>query len=533
MRFGTKIPFDIFLDSPSLASQRLLAGFGSREALLDTCAELLDGVEIGILSPNTDGETLLSCLTECTQRGLAVSVHGTLSGAAAAEEFLKPYLPWLHAGISPLRHITVHPLPTKEETVRLLSEICERIECDGLPLRINVENQRDREAISPHESCLGVLDCICTVGSPFLGLCFDFGHRLSNLRKNGPDSDPVSEGFWRAVRHTHIHSYYNGRTHFPLSVGETELEENLFSLLAQGYQGLYLLELAPDRYPAEWDAKESLLSSISVLKAAAQLTFEKGAERALYHRQYGEALRRIRMGLEKNENALCVLGPAMYLLKLGDTHIAIDPSLWDMPIAKEDEAALVSLLGECDGVIVTHLHEDHYDPALLDRLSPHIPLFLPDFSPARWQKSQKVLHSTFPGASYSLGEVTLSFYESAHSEGKNQVPEYGFSVYHRGKHYAFPADVRNYDAPLPPLPPADALVAHLWLGRRNALLDTSAYEETFCRFVRRFSPERILLGHLYDFRRVITDMWTAWHTQKLKDRLPKAIPLRLGDVIPL
>ena len=225
---------------------------------------------------------------------------------------------------------------------------------------------------------------------------------------------------------------------------------------------------------------------------------------------------------------LGVIGPAMYIAKFGNTKLAIDPSFWDFPISDADKKAVLAVITECDGVIVTHNHADHYDAELLDEIPMQIPVFVPDFTD---YKRENVINTT-DGFSVNIKDVRIEFFESAHSLGTNIVPEYGFTVSHNGKNYVFPADVRDYEKPHKNFCDVEVLVAHLWLGKMNALnIYNNEYADLFCDFVNSFGAKRILIGHLFDIRRTILDMWSSVHCDIIKDKIPDLIMLRTGDFI--
>ena len=55
----------------------------------------------------------------------------------------------------------------------------------------------------------------------------------------------------------------------------------------------------------------------------------------------------------------------------------------------------------------------------------------------------------------------------------------------------------------------------------------------FCGFAEQFSRERLYLGHLYDHRRTIDDMWTDVHVEAVRERLRDAVPFKFGEVAEL
>lgn len=247
-----------------------------------------------------------------------------------------------------------------------------------------------------------------------------------------------------------------------------------------------------------------------------------------YAVNFGTKLKEVEKSLEENEAGLGVIGPAMYIAKFGATKLAIDPSFWEFPISDADKKDVLAVIAECDGVIVTHNHADHYDAELLDEISAQVPIFIPDFMD---YKRENVINTT-DGFSVNIKDVCVEFFESAHSLGENFVQEYGFSVKYNGKNYVFPTDVRDYAKAHKNFCDVEILVAHLWLGKMNALnIDGNEYVDLFCDFVNSFGAKRILIGHLFDFRRTILDMWSGVHCDMVKDKIPDVTMLEMGDFI--
>ena len=138
------------------------------------------------------------------------------------------------------------------------------------------------------------------------------------------------------------------------------------------------------------------------------------------------------------------------------------------------------------------------------------------------------------GDAISVGECVIEFFDSFHSRGEKIVDELGLCINYRGRRYLFPADVRDYSFRLPNFADADAVFLHLWLGRRRALLpENSEYVGDFCGFAEQFTDGQLYLGHLYDHKRQIEDMWTDEHVGAVTKRLVGAVPFRIGEVAEL
>jgi len=526
LKIGIKVQIDVFEEQISEDGKKLLELYGGIEGLLQYVKENISGVEIAQVKKDTDPQVLRKAVALCESYGLFVTIHGVLYPDQTPEAFFAPYSA-LDLKKEALLNITVHPLKTAHETEMQLRSIVAYIERMGYNVRITLENQRNKNEDTAFAGCRGVQEIVQKINSPHLFVCFDFGHQMANIKKESMPEDLFDKAFLSLVRHTHIHSCYAGTTHFPLDVGETALDKNILGLLDCGYDQIYLLELVPRRYADTFPVKDSYDNSISVLKTAILQAEKKRQEIARYENA-ADSIEEAAAFLRNPKDGMVAIGPSGYILKLGETKIAVDPVLNVLPYKAEDKERILELLNLCDAVVVTHGHEDHFDEAVLDRLKADIQIYVPDFMD--YQKSSAV--SVTKGETACLNGVRLAFFESAHSLGERMVLEYGFSVEYNNKTYVFPADVRDYKKETNRVSPCDVLVAHLWLGRQNALkLYHHPCTDDFCEFVQSFHAENVYISHLYDVHRKTDDMWTEIHYDLIKDRIQNARMIKMGDVV--
>lgn len=533
MKYGIKLPYDILTGEMSEISRAICDAFGGADGLLAYFAANLDAVEIATVSLKTEGDALLAACRRCASYGLSVTLHGSFDGVTDADVFFRPYLPLFDSGLQENYTVTVHPLKDPAETERILGEVCQKAE--RYPVTFMLENQRDKNAQYPHRLCRQVAERVRAINSSCLRMCFDFGHHLSNIRLNGRDFDPFDAEIFPLVGHTHIHAVSDSDTHFPLYGGETLLEENLTGLMRCGYDGVLTLELLPGRYMDRFDIRASIVSSVSILKTAVHQTAAKLRAAADFAENYVSHVESVRLAAEKAACGFGVIGTAAYLVKMGETRIAVDPSLWGLPVGADGRQALLDLLGTCDAVIVTHTHEDHFDRGLIAELCADVPLYLPDFLSCE-RENVIVTHD---GASYRIGNMILHVFASAHSEihadgSLGGVSEYGFAIEYGGAYTVFPTDVRTYEKAHATFPHTKALIAHLWLGRAQGLnVHDNPCAEKFCAFVESFGAERVFLSHLCDVRRAIRDIWTDVNAALVTDRLKNTALLRIGQWVDL
>jgi hypothetical protein len=196
----------------------------------------------------------------------------------------------------------------------------------------------------------------------------------------------------------------------------------------------------------------------------------------------------------------------------------------------------VSALASLDYVVLSHRHADHYDPGLLARLQSF---------PARWIVPEFMLDSLHfldlprekfilaqPEQTLRLGGLVLTPFSGLHWEedpdypdARRGVPALGYLAEFNRKRWLLPGDTRTYNsAQVPAFGPVDGIIAHLWLGRGLALQEGYPLLEPFCRFILDMSPSRVVLAHLEEFGRDITEFWDAGHASKVVKRLEELSP---------
>ena len=529
IKFGIKIPVDLFEYAAGSVCEKLCDSFGGRDGYFKYLKSEIDTVEISMVKYKiTDPDTLLSAVTECKKYGFEVSLHGSGNGVSCGEEFYKPYLPLFEAGLQSSYNITLHPFECPQKTEELLRGICEEADKMDYPVRITLENQRFANENLINTRCRNVAEIVKNINHPRLYTCFDFGHQLSNEEKQGKEFDIPDHEFIETVRHTHIHAYYNGSTHFPLSCGKTMLERNITKLIECGYDDVFLLELVPERYYNTFDIKQAVIDSISVLKTAYHQIMQKKSAYSEYADNYAEYLQVMKKGLEKIECGMILFAPAMYIIKIGKTKLAVDPSFWELPLQNDTRCEIIRIVSQCDAVIFTHAHRDHYDKELLSSLPTSTLCLMPDFM----QCDRENVMYTKDGYYTEIGNVKIEFFNSAHESNNNGVKEYGFALKCDGKYYVFPTDIRNYCEPHRVFPNTEVLVSHLWMGSGNALnLTNNVYIKQFCDFVNGFDAKKIYISHLFDYRRDITNMWSDIHYNEIKEKLNNPQMIKMGEII--
>jgi len=524
MRIGCSLPFNLFSDEMNEISKKICESFGGKESLFTEISKVADSVELRAVVGTENPEEVFNAVKILKEHNLWVTIHGDVRKIKTAGEFFRPYIMIFESGFQPFYNITVHTLQTKEESVAILTEICNYAIEKNYPVRITLENERLKNEFSINGICTAVEEIVKQVNSPILFTCFDFGHQLSNIRKFGEEEDVVPDDFLSMARHTHIHSLTDGTTHYPLSEGETLLDKNLKDLINRGYDEVLNLELEAQRFDDKFDIKDAFLDSIAILKAAVyqvNVTIENIPE---YTVDYEKNLNNVMGNLEKSSFGIGLVGPAAYVIKIGDKKIAVDISMRKLPGAEKSTALLKAFLKDFDAIIVTHKHYDHYDEELLTSLPESVTGYIPDFI----ETEMKNKITTIPGFKTKIGDAEIEFFESHHSRGANIVPEYGFAITYNGGTYVFPTDVRTYTKEYPQFTNVKALFVHLWLFQALNLYD-NPYIDQFADFVKRFDAEKVYVAHLKDVRRPIDQMWSDMHFDTVKEKFDHIQMFTMGD----
>lgn len=196
MKIGLKVQIDVFEEEKTDSAKKLLELYGGIEGFLQYLKENIFGVEIAQVKINTNPQTLRKAVELCEKYGLFVTIHGVLYPDITAEEFFAPYSE-LDLKKETLLNITLHPLKTPEETEEQLRKIVTYIEQKGYNVRITLENQRNKNEFTGFAGCMGVKEIVKRINSPYLFVCFDFGHQMSNKKKKPNPKIYLIKSFYR------------------------------------------------------------------------------------------------------------------------------------------------------------------------------------------------------------------------------------------------------------------------------------------------------------------------------------------------
>lgn len=241
----------------------------------------VDSIEIRVALPQADPQMVLQLAQRVWNAGLELTIHSALP-LSPAEESFEAWFPSLQALIGPLRErgkvlpITVHAYQHKvtphaelaQHTVASLGSLTLLCEQSQLPYRFALELNRSKQVMDPSVTYESVLAMHDQVRHPALGLCWDFGHGYSNFTNGLIPRDPPAS-FLQSVIHTHIHDLAPaGKTHWPLTERRLPLQTYVDLLKSVNYQGVWNLELSPERCDAGPQLGEQILKSVDILRQA-------------------------------------------------------------------------------------------------------------------------------------------------------------------------------------------------------------------------------------------------------------------------
>ncbi len=208
---------------------------------------------------------------------------------------------------------------------------------------------------------------------------------------------------------------------------------------------------------------------------------------------------------------------ANYLFHTAGVRWALDPLSLFSRLSMPNPMNFAEDLAPLDAVVLTHRHADHLDLELLSELV-DLPMtwIVPEFL-------MEELHTIFesrtpkvivpqPGVPIQIKDLVLKPFEGLHFRDGNSVPEIGYLAEFSGKRWAFPGDTRLFPPHnLTKLGRLDGIFAHLWLGKKGALLETPLLLEEFCRFFTEPAPHRLVITHMHELARDPDDFWDTSH----------------------
>jgi len=234
---------------------------------------------------------------------------------------------------------------------------------------------------------------------------------------------------------------------------------------------------------------------------------------------------------EKNQSdAFWLTYAANYLFNTAGIRWALDPYSLFSRIGGGKQPDFVKDLRGIQLVILTHEHSDHLDLELISSLRDEpIQWVIPDFMIDKVLRSVPLKKEKIfkPEISKTLriGNLSITPFPGYHIHEAGGVPSLGYMIEFSQKRWLFPGDVRNYDfSKLPDFGNVDGVVAHLWLGKGEALETRPSKLEAFCDFFSQFKTRQLVITHLREYGRSLDELWDLHHFHLVKSYLHDRTP---------
>ena len=224
------------------------------------------------------------------------------------------------------------------------------------------------------------------------------------------------------------------------------------------------------------------------------------------------------------KDGMCLLHHASYLMRSAGALWIVDPLLDDDEHEEADEE-MARLLKDTELVLLSHLHSDHFDERFLELMARTkalivVPDFTPEESIGRLRAAGGNVRTVTDGDTVDTGHLHVSVFRAMHTDTymgtTYDIPEYGFRVEANGRNWLFPGDIRDYTAAPELDRDIDEMIAHVWLGRKNARHVTDDYIKLYSGYFAASGAKRYWLTHLYDRVRSVDSMWTNEHAERVK-----------------
>lgn len=221
---------------------------------------------------------------------------------------------------------------------------------------------------------------------------------------------------------------------------------------------------------------------------------------------------------------------ANYLLNTAGVRWAIDPYSLFTRIDGRSQPDFLNDLKGLQLVVLTHAHSDHLDFNIIHALQNEpINWVVPDFMLEKvidnslLNKNQIIIPQV--NEVLRIGELSLLPFKGLHIHGEHGVPSMGYLAEFDHKRWLFPGDTRTYEfSLLPEFGELDGVVAHLWLGKGEALESRPSKLKEFSDFFSKFNTNQLIITHLYEYGRELSERWDLHHFKLVKSSLQSKLP---------
>lgn len=271
-KIGVSLSPHLLCDCPqNEGDKRLYDKFSYVKNLLYNLKESgVTHIELRNLLPFEKDYVAKTSIERVREFGFGLTIHSKLAKEITPFDFCSYYSHYITDTI-----FTVHSfddgkgLSRNRATVsKILREYADYCIVNNLKFTFALENCRVKDKHTINGMCSHTLGCVSLASRKNVGICFDFGHRISNVR-NGFVKEGIipDKAFLKRVVHTHIHDLLpNFSTHGPFDFKNSEVSNLVNALKNSGYDGIYNLELEPNRYYQIYDPADALFQSIETLR---------------------------------------------------------------------------------------------------------------------------------------------------------------------------------------------------------------------------------------------------------------------------
>jgi sugar phosphate isomerase/epimerase len=276
MEIGITANWDFISGKNQTEESRItLESFDSVESYLQFIKEMgVTSIELKKVATAPNDNFVSDICKNLKKNDFSLTIHGDVSENHLDLDLYSTF-PWLKAVVGVYNEkpllIVVHPIEgtrrTQDEyhqlTVAKIKNMTDTVTRDNLKVKIALEiNQFVTTLASPGFTYDGILKIVTEVNSEHLGICFDFGHTWSNIRR-GFMGQTIPDQFLNRVIHTHIHDLsLEYKTHWPLTFNNVPVAEYIRLLTERSYQGVLNLELDCLRFKNSIGVKEAVGSSL-------------------------------------------------------------------------------------------------------------------------------------------------------------------------------------------------------------------------------------------------------------------------------
>ena len=483
-------------------------------------------VEVRAVAPGSDPHEVEAIIRFLWSKGMNVTVHGSMrSSETAAHDVLDPLrtiLPWVRS-VQNFLTITLHPIARANKEA--ISSILVDADVNDFPIKLAIENNRYMPEGEDADTTEFVSYIIENFDRKRVGACFDMGHYYNYVRRHGlPDLQLPSPRFLGRVIHTHIHALSEDlTTHFPVGLGFSLPLANYAAAIGFNYEGIWNMELEAGRWKDLYQPSEATV--VSAAEVYRQINMPSTVNLDVT-RHFAARLENA-VGIwdkkpPRGKIAFSVIRSSSYVFNENGVKWALDLSFTKVRNRLDKPIDTAKSFGGMDFMIVSHLHDDHYDPALVRELSELgvkliMPPFVAEAAIREGVKEENVIVCR-AGEPLEYKGITILPTEGCHYRPSGDgIDAYGFYVTCPGySSMMFPSDVRDYSKE-PTVPgPIDRLFMHIWMGDMTSNRSSfKEWDEDFVRFASKYKPKEAFLCHLYENGRNSSYMWRREHAEHL------------------